>query len=137
MTTTEVSMPPFIFAAIAAAIPILLTVLAIAMMVGPFVIPLWAKTLDEKKRLQLVAAIRGANDALGPIVRVTPTDIDDRIAAVLRMVEVELGKAKGKSAVIKRDNIAAAVVGKAVAVATAPTVVVNRAGAAIGVIRGG
>jgi|GEM_PF-5175183 len=107
-------MPPWILAAIPAAVAAILVVCGIAMLVGPFAIPLWAATLDEKHRLRLVAAIKGANDALGPVVRLTPTDLDNRIAAVLRMVEIELGKAKGH-ADIKRQAVALAIVTKSAA----------------------
>jgi len=111
----EINMPVWIVAAIPSAVAAILVVCGIAMLVGPFAIPLWAATLDEKHRLRLVAAIKGANDALGPVVRLTPTDLDDRIAAVLRMVEIELGKAKGDATTYKRQAVALAIVTKSAA----------------------
>lgn len=107
-------MPPWILAAIPAAIGAIVTVTTLALVVGPFLVPLWAATMGEARRKQIAAAVKGANDALGPFIRTTPTDIDDRILAVSEMVVRELGKVGAKNA-DKVKAIAAGVVAKAAA----------------------
>jgi hypothetical protein len=67
--------------------------------------------MDEARRRQIVAAVKGANDALGPFIRATPTDIDDRILDVSDMVVRELGAIGVKNAV-KVKAISKAVVTK-------------------------
>ena len=104
-------MPAWILAAIPVAIGALVTVCTIALVVGPFIIPLWGQTMDELKRKKFVAALKGVNDQLALLVNATSTDLDNRVADVLRMVERELGKVKGKDAV-KLESIARSVVAK-------------------------
>lgn len=108
-------MPPFILAAIPIAITAFVTVCALALAVGPFVVPLWVSTMEEKQRVAILNAVKGINKALGPIVAVTQTDLDNRAAAVLVMLEQELGKAKGKKEEAKRANITAAVISDSIA----------------------
>jgi hypothetical protein len=103
-------MPPFILAAIPIAIAALITVCGVALIVGPFVVPLWVATMAEKDRLRLLSAIKGINDTLGPLTKMTPTDLDDRVAQVLLMLEAEVGKSKAKKPVAA--GIARAVVAK-------------------------
>jgi len=102
-------------AAVLAMIPVILAALAtacgLALIAGPLVIPLWAAHMDEARRRQIVAAVKGANDALGPFIRATPTDIDDRILDVSDMVVRELGAIGVKNAV-KVKAISKAVVTK-------------------------
>jgi hypothetical protein len=105
-------MPPFILAAIPIAIAGLVTVCGLALVVGPFVVPLWVKTMAEKDRLRLLAAVKGINETLGPLTKLTPTDLDDRVAQVLLMLEAEVGKAKAAKPVAV--GIARAVVAKSV-----------------------
>jgi len=105
-------MPPFIVVAIPIAIAALVTVCGVALVVGPFVVPLWVHTMAEKDRLRLLSAIKGINETLGPLTRMTPTDLDDRVAQVLLMLEKEVGKAKASKPVAA--GIARAVVAKSV-----------------------
>lgn len=104
-------MPPQVLALIPVVVAALITACGIALLAGPLVIPLWAAHMDEARRKQIVAAVKGANDALGPFVKLTPTDIDDRILAVSEMVVRELGKVKARD-VEKVRAVAAAVVTK-------------------------
>lgn len=106
-------MPPQIIAIIPVVVAALITACGVALIAGPLVIPLWAATMDEARRKQIVAAVKGANDALGPFIKLTPTDIDDRILAVSEMVVRELGKVGEKNAA-KVKAIASAIVKKSV-----------------------
>ena len=87
-------MPPFILAAIPIILAAFVTVCTVAVLVGPFVVPLWVSTMQERDRLRILAAVKGINAALGPIASLTPTDLDNRAATVLVMLEKEIGKAK-------------------------------------------
>ena len=104
-------MPPFILAAIPIAIAAVVTVTTLALLVGPFLVPLWGEKMDELNRQKIVKAVQGANDSLGPFIRSTPTDLDDRALAVSEMVVRELGKL-GRKNEGKVKAIAAGVVGK-------------------------
>lgn len=104
-------MPPQIIALIPIVVAALVTACGVALIAGPVVIPLWAAHMDELRRKQIVAAVKGANDALGPFVKLTPTDIDDRILAVSEMVVRELGKVKAKD-VEKVRAVATSIVNK-------------------------
>lgn len=106
-------MPPQIIAIIPVVVAALITACGVALIAGPLVIPLWAATMDEARRKQIVAAVKGANDALGPFIKLTPTDIDDRILAVSEMVVRELGKVGEKNAA-KVKAVASAIVKKSV-----------------------
>lgn len=113
-------MPPWILAAIPIAVGAVVSVCTVALFVGPFVIPLWAQTMEEKKRVKFVAAVKGALDNVESFVIATPTDIDNLLLKVGRMLEKELGKVKGKDAE-KLENITMSMVSKAVKAANAPT----------------
>ena len=104
-------MPPQIVDLIPIVVAALVTACGIALLAGPLVIPLWSAHMDEARRKQIVAAVKGANEALGPFVKLTPTDLDDRILAVSEMVVRELGKVKAKD-VEKVRAVAAAIVHK-------------------------
>jgi hypothetical protein len=104
-------MPPAILATIPVILAALVTACGLALIAGPLVIPLWAAHMDEARRRQIVAAVKGANDALGPFILATPTDIDDRILEVSEMVVRELGSVGEKNA-SKVKAVAKAVVTK-------------------------
>ena len=113
-------MPPWIIAAIPVAIGALVSVCTAALFIGPFVIPLWAQTMEEKKRVKFVAAVKGALDNVESFVISTPTDLDNLLLKVGRMLERELGKVKGKDAE-KLESIKTSMVAKAVKSANAPS----------------
>jgi hypothetical protein len=119
-------MPPQILALLPIVLAALMTACGIAMIAGPLVLPLWAAHMDEADRRRIVAAVKGANDALGPFIRATPTDIDNRILEVSEMVVRELGKVATRNPV-KVQGIAKAVVGKSAVRA------VSAAGSSVGV----
>lgn len=106
-------MPPWIIAAIPIAVGALVSVCTAALFIGPFVIPLWAQTMEEKKRVKFVAAVKGALDNVESFVISTPTDLDNLLLKVGRMLEKELGKVKGKDAE-KLESIKQSAVSKAV-----------------------
>lgn len=104
-------MPAAILTMIPVILAALVTACGLALIAGPLVIPLWAAHMDEARRRQIVAAVKGANDALGPFIRATPSDIDDRILDVSEMVVRELGSIGAKNAA-KVKAISKAVVTK-------------------------
>ncbi len=106
-------MPPWILAAIPVAVTALVTACAIALVAGPLVIPLWSAHMDELTRKRIVAAVKGANDALGPFIKASPTDVDDRVLAVSEMVVRELGRVGAKNQE-KVKAVAAGIVSKSV-----------------------
>jgi hypothetical protein len=88
----EVNMPPWILAALPAMLAAFTAVTTGALVLGPFLIPLWRAQMSELQRQRILAAVKGANDTLGPIVKSTPNWFDDRLLAISQMVERELGK---------------------------------------------
>lgn len=104
-------MPPALLALVPVILAALATACGLALIVGPVVLPMWAAHMDEARRRQIVAAVKGANDALGPFIRATPTDIDNRILEVSEMVVRELGAIGAKNAA-KVKAVAKAVVTK-------------------------
>ena len=102
-------MPPWILAAIPAMLAAFTAVTTGALIFGPFLVPLWRAQMTEAQRLSILAAVKGANDKLGPIVKSTPNWYDDRVLAISQMVERELGKVDS----VKVNNVASGVVSKA------------------------
>ena len=115
-------MPPWILAAIPAMLAAFTAVTTGALIFGPFLVPLWRAQMTEAQRLSILAAVKGANDKLGPIVKSTPNWYDDRVLAISQMVERELGKVDS----VKVNNVASGVVSKSVA---------SMSGAPVGVTR--
>jgi hypothetical protein len=101
-------MPAWILAALAAFAAALPVVVAGALLVGPFVLPLWLKQLKEADRVRLRDATKGAYDIVSVFARSTPTNIDDMAAQVLQMVEQEVGKTLKPSDAAVVSNIAKA-----------------------------
>lgn len=104
-------MPPWIVAAIPAMLAAFTAVTTGALVFGPFLVPLWRAQMSEIQRQRILAAVKGANDTLGPIVKSTPNWFDDRLLAISQMVERELGKVDP----VKVNNVASGVVSKSVA----------------------
>lgn len=98
-------MPPWILAALAAAVAAVPVVVAGALMVGPFVLPLWFKQMKEADRIRLRDATKGAFDIVSVFARSTPTTVDDMAAQVLKMVEQEVGKTLKPSDAVVVGNI--------------------------------
>lgn len=85
-------MPPWIFAAIPAVLAATAAVVTGALLVGPFVLPIWLRTLKKLDRERLLAATKGAFLVVSEIAKRTPTTLDDDVAKIIKMVEVETGK---------------------------------------------
>lgn len=101
-------MPAWILAAIAAFTGALPVAVAGALLVGPFILPLWLQQLKEADRVRLRDATKGAYDVVSAFARGTSTNIDDMVAQVLQMVEQEVGKSLKPSDAVVVSNIAKA-----------------------------
>ena len=111
MRLEGLTMPPWILAAIPAMLAAFTAVTTAALIFGPFLVPLWRAQMTEIQRQRILAAVKGANDTLGPIVKSTPNWFDDRLLAISQMVERELGKVDA----VKVNNVASGVVSKSAA----------------------
>ncbi len=85
-------MPPVILAIIATVVAALPVVIAGTLVVGPFVLPLWLKTLKRMDRERLLAATGGVYKIVAEVARRTPGTLDDDVAKIVKMVEEEIGK---------------------------------------------
>ena len=85
-------MPPWILAAIPAVLAAFALVVSGALFVGPFVLPIYLRTLSRLDRERLLAATKGAFFVVSELAKRTPTTLDDDVAKVVKMVEEEIGK---------------------------------------------
>lgn len=85
-------MPPWIIAALPVVLATIAAVVTGVLLVGPFVLPIWLKTLKRLDRERLLAATKGAFLVVSEIAKRTPTTLDDDVAKIIKMVEDETGK---------------------------------------------
>lgn len=65
----------------------------VAILIATVAATFWAKTAEEKARLERVATIaKGVGSAMAAIAPITQTDADDRLAELAKSVESELGR---------------------------------------------
>lgn len=85
-------MPPWILAALAAGAAAVPVVVAAILLLGPFLLPLWLRSMGRLERERLLAATKGAFLIVSDIARKTPVTLDDDIAKIIKMVEEETAK---------------------------------------------
>lgn len=78
-------MPPWILAAIPVALGALSALIALAALTGPFLVPLWAKTVNKKDREKILAAAKGAYNPVKLFVTMTPTTLDNDLPRLLQI----------------------------------------------------
>lgn len=70
----------------------LAVIAAVAAVAAPFIGPQVIAALGEPKRKRLLAAVQGAVLVVGEVAPTTPTDIDDQLVKILKIVAKELGR---------------------------------------------
>ncbi len=85
-------MPAWILAALAAAAAAAPVVVVTILLLGPFLLPLWLRTMGRLERERLLAATKGAYFIVAEIARKTPMTLDDDVAKIIKMVEEETAK---------------------------------------------
>jgi ABC-type phosphate/phosphonate transport system substrate-binding protein len=101
--------PAIILGAIAANLPLVLgIILTVLLGAIPLLLPGWLAQLSLQRRQQLKDAVSGAYLVVAAIAKQTPTKLDDDVAAVLRLVEQELGKSLSPKEAARAKGIIAA-----------------------------
>lgn len=99
-------MPPLILAGVAAGAAAVPVVVVAMLMLGPFLLPLWLRTMNRLDRERLLAATKGAYLIVSEIARKTPMSLDDDIAKIIKMVEDETSKTLKPSQRLFVQNVA-------------------------------
>jgi hypothetical protein len=76
-------MPPWILAAIAAAVPLVVGAIALARNLRGFIVPLWAAQLREADVRRIAKGLEGLAAVAVPIAAMTPGDLDNAAAALV------------------------------------------------------
>ena len=99
-------MPPWILAGVAAGAAAVPVVVVAILMLGPFLLPLWLRTMNRLDRERLLAATKGAYLIVSEIARKTPMSLDDDVAKIIKMVEDETSKTLKPSQRLFVQNVA-------------------------------
>jgi hypothetical protein len=76
-------MPPWILAAIAAAVPIVVGAIALIRNLRSFIVPLWAAQLREVDVRRIAKGLEGLAAVAVPIAAMTPGELDNAAAALV------------------------------------------------------
>ena len=86
------TLPPWLIAAVPAILGGIAAALTGALVIGPFLLPVWMRTLSKADRERLLAQTLGAYKVAASIAAKTPSSLDDDVAKILKMVADEAGR---------------------------------------------